>query len=294
MPESPDIPEEVIARIRDVIPEEVIARIRDVIPYSPPVQQPGTDRNEPMPYQRPDGKDLIDGEDERGFAVTPVPKSTSGTIGSFVGQVSVSPDTLLNDFPDDMDGQTPKILSVSDATKIYAHATVSAGGAVAARVIAAAASVPASDPASGEFYWELASVTMATDGEDNVPVITVDQIRWGPIEHLVVNCDPYSANDARLVIEAGNEPLAIRQIIADTGDLDAGTSTKYTSDFLIIAEDGNAVKFSLTHEQVEVVTGIALISGYLEVTKKKVWVLLTENADNTNIPTTPSATTACP
>jgi len=290
MPESPDIPENIAARIRLVMPHSLPSQEQPL-----PGQQADPDRNEPMPYQRPEGLLPIPGPNtERGFAVTPVPKSTSGTIGSFVGQVSVSPDTLLNDFPAGMDGQTPKILSVSDATKIYAHATVSAGGAVTARVIAAGASVPASDPASGEFYWELASVTMATDGEDNVPVITVDQIRWGPIEHLVVNCDPYSANDARLVIEAGNEPLAIRQIIADTGDLDAGTSTKYTSDFLIIAEDGNAVKFSLTHEQVEVVTGIALISGYLEVTKKKVWVLLTENADNTDIPTTPSATTACP
>lgn len=276
------------------IPDVILQRIREVIPHVLGGNQPAPNRNEPMPYQRPDGKDLIDGEDERGFAVTPVPESTSGTIGSFVGQVSVSPDTLLNDFPAGMDGQTPKPLSVSDSTKIYAHATVDGAGAVTAREIEAGASVPASDPASGEFYWELASVTMATDGADNVPVITVDQIRWGPIEHLVVNCDPGSANNARLVIEAGNEPLAIRQIIADTYDLDAGTSTKNTSDFLTIAEDGNAVKFSLTHERVEVVTGIALTSGYLEVTKKKVWVLLTEDADNTDIPTTPSETTECP
>ena len=276
------------------IPDVILQRIREVIPHVLGGNQPEPNRNEPMPYQRPDGKDLIAGEDERGFAVTPVPESTSGTVGSFVGQVSVSPDTLLNDFPDDMDGQTPILLSVSDSTKIYAHATVNGAGAVTAREIEAGASVPASDPASGEFYWELASVTMATDGADNVPVITVDQIRWGPIEHLVVNCDPGSANNARLVIEAGNEPLAIRQIIADTYDLDAGTSTKNTSDFLTIAEDGNAAKFSLTHERVEVVTGIALTSGYLEVTKKKVWVLLTEDADNTDIPTTPSETTACP
>ena len=167
------------------IPDPVLARIREVVPHSIPDQARPEDRNEPMPYQRPEGLLPIPGPNtERGFAVTPVPKSTSGTIGSFVGQVSVSPDTLLNDFPDDMDGQTPKILSVSDATEIYAHATVDGAGVVTARVVAAGASVPDDDPESGDFYWHLASVTMATDGADNVPVITVDQIRWGPIEEL--------------------------------------------------------------------------------------------------------------
>jgi hypothetical protein len=166
------------------IPDVILQRIREVIPHVLGGNQPEPNRNEPMPYQRPDGKDLIDGEDERGFAVTPVPKSTSGTVGSFVGQVSVSPDTLLNDFPDDMDGQTPILLSVSDSTKIYAHATVNGAGVVTARAITAGASVPDDDPKTGDFYWELASVTMATDGADNVPVITVDQIRWGPIEEL--------------------------------------------------------------------------------------------------------------
>jgi hypothetical protein len=55
---------------------------------------------------------------------------------------------------------------------------------VTARAIVAGASVPADDPKTGDFYWHLASVTMATDGADNVPVITVDQHRWGPIEEL--------------------------------------------------------------------------------------------------------------
>ena len=179
MPESPDIP------------EDITAKIRSVMPYSPPSQEqllPGQqadpDRNEPMPYQRPEGLLPIPGEDERGFAVTPVVGSTSGTIGSFVGQVSVSPDTLLNDFPAGMDGQTPILRSVSDSTKIYAHATVNGAGVVTARAITAGASVPADDPKTGDFYWELASVTMAAGGADNVPVITVDQIRWGPIEEL--------------------------------------------------------------------------------------------------------------
>ena len=166
------------------IPDVILQRIREVIPHVLGGNQPDPNRNEPMPYRRPDGKDLIDGEDERGFAVTPVPKSTSGTIGSFVGQVSVSPDTLLNDFPAGMDGQTPILLSVSDSTKIYAHATVNGAGVATARAVTAGASVPADDPKTGDFYWELASVTMAAGGADNVPVITVDQIRWGPIEEL--------------------------------------------------------------------------------------------------------------
>jgi|LakMenEpi03Aug12_release.lakeMendotaPanAssembly.Ray.scaffolds.fasta_scaffold01587_17 hypothetical protein len=180
MPESPDIPENITAKIRSVIPYSLPSQEQSL-----PGQQADPDRNEPMPYQRPEGLLPIPGPNtERGFAVTPVPKSTSGTIGSFVGQVSVSPDTLLNGFPDDMDGQTPKILSVSDATEIYAHATVDGAGVVTARVVAAGASVPDDDPESGDFYWHLASVTMATDGADNVPVITVDQHRWGPIEEL--------------------------------------------------------------------------------------------------------------
>ena len=180
MPESPDIPENITAKIRSVIPYSLPSQEQPL-----PGQQADPDRNESMPYQRPEGLLPIPGPNtERGFAVTPVPKSTSGTIGSFVGQVSVSPDTLLNGFPDDMDGQTPKILSVSDATEIYAHATVDGAGVVTARVIAAGASVPDDDPESGDFYWHLASVTMAAGGADNVPVITVDQHRWGPIEEL--------------------------------------------------------------------------------------------------------------
>jgi hypothetical protein len=180
MPESPDIPENITAKIRSVIPYSLPSQEQPL-----PGQQADPDRNESMPYQRPEGLLPIPGPNtERGFAVTPVPKSTSGTIGSFVGQVSVSPDTLLNDFPTDMDGVTPKILSVSDATEIYAHATVDGAGVVTARVIAAGASVPDDDPESGDFYWHLASVTMAAGGADNVPVITVDQHRWGPIEEL--------------------------------------------------------------------------------------------------------------
>jgi hypothetical protein len=180
MPESPDIPENITAKIRSVMPHSLPSQEQPL-----PGQQADPDRNESMPYQRPEGLLPIPGPNtERGFAVTPVPKSTSGTIGSFVGQVSVSPDTLLNDFPTDMDGVTPKILSVSDATEIYAHATVDGAGVVTARVIAAGASVPDDDPESGDFYWHLASVTMAAGGADNVPVITVDQHRWGPIEEL--------------------------------------------------------------------------------------------------------------
>jgi hypothetical protein len=180
MTESPDIPENITAKIRSVIPHSLPSQEQLL-----PGQQADPDRNEPMPYQRPEGLLPIPGPNtERGFAVTPVAGSTSGTIGSFVGQVSVSPDTLLNDFPADMDGQTPKILSVSDATEIYAHATVNGAGVVTARAITAGASVPADDPKTGDFYWHLASVTMAAGGADNVPVITVDQIRWGPIEEL--------------------------------------------------------------------------------------------------------------
>ena len=180
MPESPDIPEDITAKIRLVMPYSLPSQEQLL-----PGQQADPDRNVPMPYQRPEGLLPIPGpDDERGFAVTPVVGSTSGTIGSFVGQVSVSPDTLLNDFPAGMDGQTPILRSVSDSTKIYAHATVNGAGVVTARAITAGASVPADDPKTGDFYWELASVTMATDGADNVPVITVDQIRWGPIEEL--------------------------------------------------------------------------------------------------------------
>ena len=102
MPESPDIPEDITAKIRSVMPYSLPSQEQLL-----PGQQADPDRNEPMPYQRPEGLLLIPGEDERGFAVTPVVGSTSGTIGSFVGQVSVSPDTLLNDFPAGMDGQTP-------------------------------------------------------------------------------------------------------------------------------------------------------------------------------------------
>jgi hypothetical protein len=166
------------------IPAPVLAMIREVVPHSIPDQARPEDRNEPMPYQRPEGLLPVEDVQGRGFAVTPVVGSTSGTIGSFVGQVSVSPDTLLNDFPAGMDGQTPKLLSVSDSTKIYAHATVNGAGVATARAITAGASVPADDPKTGDFYWHLASVTMAAGGADNVPVITVDQIRWGPIEEL--------------------------------------------------------------------------------------------------------------
>jgi len=180
MPESPDIPENITAKIRSVMPHSLPSQEQPL-----PGQQADPDRNEPMPYLRPEGLLPIPGpDDERGFTVTPVVGSTSGTIGSFVGQVSVSPDTLLNGFPTDMDGVTPKVLSVSDATEIYAHATVDGAGVVTARVVAAGASVPDDDPESGDFYWHLASVTMAAGGADNVPVITVDQIRWGPIEEL--------------------------------------------------------------------------------------------------------------
>jgi len=180
MPESPDIPENITSKIRSVMPHSLPSQEQPL-----PGQQADPDRNEPMPYQRPEGLLPIPGpDDERGFTVTPVVGSTSGTIGSFVGQVSVSPDTLLNGFPTDMDGVTPKVLSVSDATEIYAHATVDGAGVVTARVVAAGASVPDDDPESGDFYWHLASVTMAAGGADNVPVITVDQHRWGPIEEL--------------------------------------------------------------------------------------------------------------
>lgn len=180
MPDSPEIPENITAKIRSVIPYSLPSQEQTL-----PGQQAEPDRNEPMPYLRPEGLLPIPGPDtERGFAVTPVVGSTSGTIGSFVGQVSVSPDTLLNGFPAGMDGQTPILRSVSDSTKIYAHATVNGAGVVTARVIAAGASVPSDDPKTGDFYWELASVTMAAGGADNVPVITVDQIRWGPIEEL--------------------------------------------------------------------------------------------------------------
>ena len=180
MPESPDIPENITAKIRSVIPHSLPSQEQLL-----PGQQADPDRNEPTPYLRPEGLLPIPGPNtERGFAVTPVAGSTSGTIGSFVGQVSVSPDTLLNDFPAGMDGVTPKLLSVSDATEIYAHATVNGAGVVTARAIVAGASVPDDDPKTGDFYWHLASVTMAAGGADNVPVITVDQIRWGPIEEL--------------------------------------------------------------------------------------------------------------
>ena len=215
MPESPDIPENITAKIRSVIPYSLPSQEQPL-----PGQQADPDRNESMPYQRPEGLLPIPGPNtERGFAVTPVPKSTSGTIGSFVGQVSVSPDTLLNDFPTDMDGVTPKILSVSDATEIYAHATVDGAGVVTARVIAAGASVPDDDPESGDFYWHLASVTMAAGGADNVPVITVDQHRWGPIEEL-----------QRYFREFHIQPSGANRAIVFTGTLFGSLPTGFSVD----------------------------------------------------------------
>jgi hypothetical protein len=215
MPESPDIPENITAKIRSVIPYSLPSQEQSL-----PGQQADPDRNEPMPYQRPEGLLPIPGPNtERGFAVTPVPKSTSGTIGSFVGQVSVSPDTLLNDFPAGMDGVTPKILSVSDSTKIYAHATVNGAGVVTARAITAGASVPADDPKTGDFYWELASVTMAAGGADNVPVITVDQIRWGPIEEL-----------QRYYREFHIQPSGANRAIVFTGTLFGSLPTGFSVD----------------------------------------------------------------
>lgn len=282
------------------IPDVILQRIHEVIPHELGRNQPDPDRNEPMPYQRPEGLLPIPGPNtERGFAVTPVPKSTSGTIGSFVGQVSVSPDTLLNGFPTGMDGVTPKILSVSDSTKIYAHATVNGAGVVTARVIAAGASVPASDPASGEFYWELASVTMAAGagGGAGVPVIGVDQKRWGPIEPLIVNADAATSDDVTLVIENAETPMALRQLRVKDSDSDA--DGKKSNDFLTLAlaSGDKKVEFTLTHVPVNVLVGMRLYGGQIQGQYKRVWVLKSQASDPewvNLIATTPSATTACP
>lgn len=282
------------------IPDPVLARIREVVPHSIPDQARPEDRNEPMPYQRPEGLLPIPGpDDERGFTVTPVVGSTSGTIGSFVGQVSVSPDTLLNDFPAGMDGQTPILRSVSDSTKIYAHATVNGAGVVTARAITAGASVPADDPKTGDFYWELASVTMAAGagGGAGVPVIDVDQSRWGPIEHLIVNADAATSDDVTLVIENAETPMALRQLRVK--DSDSDEDGKKSNDFLTLAlaSGDKKVEFTLTHVPVNVLVGMRLYGGQLQGQYKRVWVLKSQASDPewvNLIATAPSATTACP
>ncbi len=145
----------------------------------------------------------------RGFTVTPISSD----------KVTVQPDTLLGDFPDDMtaDNETPVEITVANGDEVFAHVN-SGDGITITRTIEAASVTPDNDFEAGDFYWKLADIAIADD------IITVTQRRWGPIEQLSQNSYPFpETNVAQLVNESVSTNRAavmmFRTFKTDTPDL---------------------------------------------------------------------------
>jgi len=162
MPESPDIPEDITTKIRSVMPHSLPSQEQPL-----PGQQADPDRNEPMPYLRPEGLLPVNGEREFDVSVLdhagPTVKVMAGTWMG-IRQTGATFDGSRRAY---------HALTVANGDKIYLkldyHELISGG-----TLTILAGALPSDDPANGIFYQQLASVSIAAG------IISISQTRWGP------------------------------------------------------------------------------------------------------------------
>jgi hypothetical protein len=167
MTESPDIPENITAKIRSVIPHSLPSQEQPL-----PGQQADPDRNEPMPYLRPEGLLPVNGAREFDISVLdhsgPTVKVMAGTWMG-IKQAGATFDGSERAY---------HALTVANGDKIYLkldyHEFSLSKGEL---TVIAGATVPAIDPVNGLFYTELATISIAAG------IISISQTRWGPLEY---------------------------------------------------------------------------------------------------------------
>ena len=204
MPESPDIP------------EDIIAKIRSVMPYSPPSQEqllPGqqadTDRNEPMPYQRPEGLLPVNGEREFDISVLDHAGPTVKVMrGTWMGRAEPSVNYVN---PGTRDAY--HTLTVANGNKIYVEFSTNTYYAT----VLTGASTPSNNEHVGLYYRELATVTIAAG------VISINQYLWGPLEYTMrfndrreFDVEPFILGASAVSVKCGTW-MGIRKT-ADTND----------------------------------------------------------------------------
>ena len=151
------------------IPDVILQRIREVIPHAPGRNQPETDRNEPMPYQRPEGLLPVNGEREFDVSVLdhsgPTVKVMAGTwMGtSSFGSTNIGTRRAYH------------TLTVANGDIIYVKFNTNTW----AVTVLAGATMPGNDEHIGLYYRSLAAVTIAAG------VISIAQYVWGPFEYTM-------------------------------------------------------------------------------------------------------------
>ncbi len=240
--------------------------------------------------------------------------------------------TLFGEIPDGFSVNNDPIFELdglADGDKIYAAITwdrrVLANGDIVStitdRLIDHAATVPDNDPLTATRYYELAVIGL---DPDNIPIVS--QSRWGPIDDL-----PGTASNPYLMPPSPGDQtdaqtdyydLTVTGKGKDTDDADLAPTydsvqLNKTGFVRFVNDDGNLKAFirppvinslgqvthagpeelAFEHVQIDVLVGLRIYGGQLQGQYKKVWVMDDEASSPEwadLLPTTPSATTACP
>ena len=196
------------------IPDPVLARIREVVPNIIPEQARPEDRNEPMPYQRPEGLQPVNGEREFDISVLdhsgPTVKVMAGTWMG-IKQAGATFDGSRRAY---------HALTVANGDKIYVRYALNTN----AVTVLAGASVPSNDQYTGVTYRQLATVTIAAG------IISISQTLWGPLEYLIrfddrreFDVEPYLGGASYVSVKCGTW-MGIRKT---AGTNDALTRSEY-------------------------------------------------------------------
>ena len=196
------------------IPDVILQRIREVIPHAQGRNQPETDRNDPMPYQRPEGLLPVNGEREFDVSVLdhagPTVKVMAGTWMG-IKQAGATFDGSRRAY---------HALTVANGDKIYVRYALNTH----AVTVLAGASVPSNDQYTGVTYRQLATVTIAAG------LISISQTLWGPLEYLIrfddrreFDVEPYLGGASYVSVKCGTW-MGIRKT---AGTNDALTRSEY-------------------------------------------------------------------
>ena len=151
------------------IPDPVLARIREVVPNIIPEQARPEDRNEPMPYQRPEGLQPVNGEREFDVSVlSNTDKTVKVMAGTWMGISSFGSTNIGT-------RRAYHTLTVANGDTIYVKFNTN----TYAITVLAGATMPSNDEHIGLYYRSLAAVTIASG------IILVGQYVWGPFEYTM-------------------------------------------------------------------------------------------------------------
>lgn len=146
-------------------------------------------------------------------------------------KVLISDGTILGEKPAAFASTTVLEEDVSNGDQVYAHFHLDASGSCTVREILVG-EMPDTDPENGDFYLLLADIAV-TGGPTTV---TPTQKAWGPIQHVVANCNPDidpapggGVTNARIFYRPG----------VDGDAMFAARTLKSPNARVAVAEDGN-------------------------------------------------------